>query len=139
MRVCIVSVLVACLAACSSGGGKPDAGNDAGDQVTLDVRTGPYMSSCLAAGETNCLFLTGAQVQMGSFQQSVDDRLRLVYVGSHHNWYDEYLILLDPPAGDTQAIWIDAPDFMGNTGYLIKLDAGFNEVSKDEITDWQQS
>jgi hypothetical protein len=83
--------------------------------------------------------LTGAQVQMGSFQQSVTDRLSLVYVGTHHNWRDEYLILLDPPAGNSHTIWIDAPDFMGNTGYLIKFDASFNEVSRDEITDWQQN
>jgi hypothetical protein len=110
-----------------------------GDQVVLDVRMGPYMSSCLADGETSCLFLTGAQISMGSFQQTVTDRLSLVYVGTHHNWYDEYLILLDPPAGSTHVIWIDAPDFMGNTGYLIKLDASFNEVGRDEITDWQQN
>ncbi|MFC1654513.1 hypothetical protein ACFL2F_01800, partial [Myxococcota bacterium] len=110
-----------------------------GDQVILDVRTGPYMRSCLAAGETNCLFLTGAQVQIGTFQQAVSDRLALVYVGSLHNWYDEYLILLDPPAGNTHAVWVDAPDFMGNPGYLIKFDASFNEVSRDEITDWQQN
>lgn len=94
---------------------------------------------CLAAGETSCLFLTGAQVQIDTFQQAVDDRLALVYVGSHHNWYDEYLILLDPPAGSTHAVWVDAPDIMGNTGCLIQMDANFNEVSRDEITDWQQN
>ena len=110
-----------------------------GDQIVLDVRSGPYMTSCLAAGETSCLFLTNAQVQLGSFQQEISDRLRLVYVGSHHNWYDEYLILLDPPAGNTHAVWVDAPDFMGNTGYVIQMDASFNEVSRDEITDWQQN
>ena len=107
--------------------------------MVLDVRMGPYMSSCLADGETNCLFLTGAQVQIGTFQQAVTDCLSLVYVGSHHNWDDEYLILLDPPAGNTHFVWVVAPDFMGNTGYVIKMDASFNEVSRDEITDWQQN
>jgi hypothetical protein len=108
-----------------------------GDRVVMDVRGGPYMNSCLAAGETSCLFLTGAQVQLGAFQQEVSDRLRLVYVGSHHNWYDEYLILLDPPAGDSHAVLVDAPDIMGNTPYLIQMDAEFNEVSRREINDWQ--
>lgn len=109
------------------------------DQIVLDVRTGPYMSSCLAAGETSCLFLTGAQVNLDTFQQSIAERLRLVYVGSHHNWDDEYLILLDPPAGNTHVVWVDAPGFMGSTGYVIQMDANFNEVGRDEITTWQQN
>jgi hypothetical protein len=106
-----------------------------GHRVNLDMRGGV---GCRMVGETACLFLTSARVQLSNFdEQAIHDRFRLVYVGSHHNWDDEYLIFLNPPAGNTHVVLVDAPSYMGSTGYVIQMDANFNEVSRDEITDWQ--
>ncbi|MBW1871613.1 MAG: hypothetical protein JRJ19_06080 [Deltaproteobacteria bacterium] len=108
-----------------------------GDLILLEEREGPYMRACQAAGETSCLFLTSASVQSGEFQQTISDRLRLVYAGSHHNWNDQFLLLLDPPNSNVAAILVEAPDFMGNTGSVSYMDADFKEVSQEEIVDWQ--
>jgi hypothetical protein len=108
-----------------------------GDQFLLEEREGPYMRACLAAGETSCLFLTSASVQSGEFQQTINERLRLVYAGSHHNWNDQFLLLLDPPNSNIAAILITAPDFMGNPGSVDYMNSEFTEIAKEEIVDWQ--
>jgi hypothetical protein len=107
------------------------------DVVVLEERAGPYMRVCQAAGETSCLFLTRAEVTMGDFHQEITDRFLLVYSGSHHNWYDEFLLVLDPPDQDVAALLVIAPDFrMGGPGAVVYLNASLAEISRVSIKEW---
>lgn len=108
-----------------------------GDRVKLTVHMGPWYDACFATGETACLFLTGARVELGDHQAEVDDRLRLVYSGSHHNWFDQYLVLLDPPAGDVHALLAIAPGFSGEPSpEFVYLDADLAELRREAVSEW---
>ncbi|MBN2497983.1 MAG: hypothetical protein JXR96_25540 [Deltaproteobacteria bacterium] len=107
-----------------------------GDRIELEIRQGPWYDTCLVAGETACYFLVRAELELGAYQASVEDRFRLVYNGSHHNWFDKYLLLLDPPAGDVHAVLVIAPDFSGANGEVVKLDAELAEISRETIAEW---
>jgi len=108
-----------------------------GDRVELTVHRGPWYDACFAAGETACLFLTRARVELGDHQADVDDRLRLVYSGSHHNWFDQYLVLLDPPAGDVHALLAIAPGFSGEPSpEFVYLDADLGKLRREAVSAW---
>ena len=112
-----------------------------GDQIKLVVRQGPYDKSCLCSGETACLFLTWAEVKLGDYTATVDDCLKLVYVGSHHNWHDQYLVLLDPPATDVHAVRIIAPDVFidpPRDPEFIYLDSSMNELRRESNVTWNE-
>jgi hypothetical protein len=113
-----------------------------GDQIKLVVRQGPYFESCDCVGETACLFLTWAEVKLGDYTATVDDCLSLVYVGSHHNWHDQYLVLLDPPAADVHAVRIIAPDIFTQPPRdpeFIYLDSAMNELRRESSVTWQDN
>jgi hypothetical protein len=113
-----------------------------GDQIKLKVHQGPYYESCLCAGETACLFLTWAELKLGDYTATVDDCLKLVYVGSHHNWHDQYLVLLDPPATDVHAVRIIAPDMFAQPPRdpeFVYLDSGMNELRRESNVTWQDN
>jgi len=112
-----------------------------GDQIKLVVRQGPYYESCLCAGETACLFLTWADLKLGDYTATVDDCLKLIYVGSHHNWHDQYLVLLDPPATDVHAVRIIAPDVFTQPPRdpeFVYLDSGMNELRRESNVTWNE-
>jgi hypothetical protein len=112
-----------------------------GDQIKLMVHQGPYYESCLCAGETACLFLTWAELKLGDHTATVDDCLKLVYVGSHHNWHDQYLVLLDPPATDVHAVRIIAPDTFTQPPRdpeFVYLDSSMNELRRESNVTWQE-
>ncbi|MBW2701834.1 MAG: hypothetical protein JRF33_13545 [Deltaproteobacteria bacterium] len=110
---------------------------DASRSFTITLQQGPWYEGCMVAGETACLFFIQATLQAGDFSQTVTDRFRLIYAGNHHNWFDDHLVLLDPPR-DNEAAWlILEPDHMGNPGQLTIMDSSFNEIETHEITDWQ--
>jgi hypothetical protein len=112
-----------------------------GDQIKLVVRQGPYYESCLCSGETACLFLTLAELNLGDYTATVDDCQRLVYVGSHHNWHDQYLVLLDPPATDVHAVRIIAPDVFTQPTLdpeFVYLDSSMNELRRESNVTWQE-
>jgi hypothetical protein len=108
------------------------------DRVELTVHQGPWYYTCFAAGETACLFLTGARLQIGDHQAEVTDRLGLIYSGSHHNWFDNYLILLDPPAGDVHALLAVAPGVPGEPrdAAFVYLGADLGELRREPVSDW---
>ncbi len=115
-----------------------EASTAGGDKVRLEVGVGPWFESCFAAGETACLFLTRAEVSVGQAKQVITDRFRLIYVGGHHNWNDEYLILLDPPLGATAALLVKEPPlFSGKPGEVRYLDAAL-KVTKTEALSWKE-
>lgn len=112
-----------------------------GDQIRLKVHQGPWYESCLCSGETACLFLTWAELKLGDHTATVDDCLKLVYVGSHHNWHDQYLVLLDPPAADVHAVRIIAPDVFVDPARdpeFVYLDAAMNELRRESSVTWQE-
>ena len=110
------------------------------DTVDLEVRQGPYQLSCFAAGETACLFLTKAVVKINGTSQTIEDRSRLVYFGSHHNWADQFIIFLSPAIGNIGAVVAKEPVFgVGDPdGKLVYLDSSNNPLSTQTAT-WQVS
>ncbi len=110
----------------------------AAEHLVLDVRQGLYGDSCLSTGETECLFFTRAELRLNEGLIDISDRLRLVYVGSHHNWNDRFLILLEPAIGDASFLLVVAPSFMGDPGQVLRLDVDGVEISRAEITAWQR-
>ncbi len=107
------------------------------DKVHLELGSGPFSwdGGCYASGHTICLFLTSATITLGQQSQIVTDRFRLIYVGNHHNWDDEYLILLEPPLGTTAALLVQEPPLSSSRGELRYLDAAMT-VIKTEALDW---
>ncbi len=114
-----------------------DASTAGGDRLRLELNIG---SSCFASGMTTCLHLTRAEVTLGQERQRITDSFRLVYAGNHHNWHDEYLILLDPPLGATAALLIEEPPpfSSGEQGELRYLDAAL-KVTRTEALNWRTS
>jgi len=111
----------------------------AGTRVELELRSGGWGGACSMVGETACYFLTRAAYARGAYQEEITDRWQLVYNGSHHNWADRYLLLLAPPDGASAALLILSPDFFTQQGAaLVHLDAGLQEISREELTTWQQ-
>ncbi len=119
-----------------------DASTAGGDRVRLELDVGPghWLPSCFASGMTACLHLTRAEVTLGQERQRITDRFRLVYAGDHHNWYDKYLILLDPPLSATAALLIEEPSpfSSGELGKLHYLDAAL-KVTRTEALNWSTS
>jgi len=112
-----------------------------GDQIKLAVRQGPYYESCQCNGETACLFLTRAELNLGEYTATVDDCLKLIYVGSHHNWLDQYLVLLDPPADDVHAVRIIAPSVFTQPPRdpeFVYLDSSMNELRRESDVTWNE-
>jgi len=113
-----------------------------GDQIKLVVHQGPYYESCQCNGETACLFLTRAELNVGEQTATVDDCLKLIYVGSHHNWLDQYLVLLDPPATDVHAVRIIAPSMFTQPSRdpeFVYLDSAMNELRRESDVTWQDN
>ena len=94
-----------------------------GSNIELELRDGPYYRACLAGGKTQCRFLVSGKVRLGTYQSNISDRFRLVYAGSHHNWNDEYLILLDPPTAGIAALLVSEPDQQ-----LVLMDSDFVQL-----------
>jgi len=115
------------------------ASSASGAAVELELRQGPWYDSCFASGETACYFLTRASYARGAHRADIADRWRLVYNGSHHNWNDRYLVLLDPPDGDVRAALVLSPDFFTHEGAaLVLLDAALQELAREALTTWEQ-
>jgi hypothetical protein len=111
----------------------------AGAAIDLELRSGGWNGACYMVGETACYFLVQAAYARGPYQADINDRWRLVYNGSHHNWMDRYLLLLDPPDGATAAVLLISPDFFTQLGAaIVYLDADFQELSREDLTTWQQ-
>jgi len=111
-----------------------------GHRIELTLKEGPYYDSCMLAGETQCYFLTRAAVKLGAYEADIEDRFRLIYNGSHHNWYDKYLLILDPPADDVHAVLAIAAGFNDNPpAEFVYLDADLEELSRESDVDWQET
>jgi hypothetical protein len=71
-------------------------------------------------GETSPSNLVWAQVTLGGETREVSDYFHLVYAARHHNWGEEYLVILDPPVGDVHGLYCmdsgdigtDPPEFL---------------------------
>jgi hypothetical protein len=94
---------------------------------------------CRMTGETACYYLTSAGFERGAYRTEIADRWRLVYNGSHHNWYDRYLVALEPPDGETAFVLAISPDFFTQDGAeLVYLDRDFSELAREPVQTWQQ-
>ena len=106
-----------------------------GDQVEMDMR---YCRACNCAGNTTCYYLQSAEVNLGTYQDLVDEHFRLVYSAGHHNEGECFLILLDPPAGQAAALLVVGPPLGSTEGAeLLRLDTDLNEIGREAITEWQ--
>ncbi len=57
------------------------------------------------AGETSPSNLIRAEVTIAGSTREISDYYQLVYAAEHHNWFEEYLVILDPPIGDVHAVY----------------------------------
>ena len=113
---------------------------DASRAFAITLQLEPHIGeSCSVSGQTGCYFFMEATLQAGDFSQTVTDRFRLIYAGNHHNWFDDHLVLLDPPNGNEAAWLISEPDIyvLNTPGHLTIMDADFEVIEIHEITDWQ--
>jgi hypothetical protein len=87
------------------------------------------------AGCTICYYLSQADVELGSYQETVTDHFRLTYSAAHHNINPHHLVILDQPQNGVAALLVDNnPCF---TDDLIHLDADLSEVGREAIVDCQ--
>jgi hypothetical protein len=106
-----------------------------GDHVLAEVL---YAQACQVAGNTNCEEVDYAELSLGGVQRVLSDPDALIYSAGHHNFGQQYLLLLDTPIGETTAVLVEAPD-MGQTqgGALIRLDESLTPLGSEPFTDWQ--
>ena len=104
-----------------------------GDRLVLDVRGS---MPCMIAGNTTCYFLLNAQFN----QTLVDEHFHLVYSAGHHNEGEHFLIILDPPEGQTAALLVIAPPLLSpDGGELVYLDSDLAELSREPLSEWQST
>lgn len=104
-----------------------------GDSLVLDVRGS---MPCMISGNTSCYFLYNAQFN----QTLVAEHFHLVYSAGHHNDGEHFLIILEPPEGQTAALLVIAPPLASTEGgELVRLDADLLEIGREVITDWQST
>jgi hypothetical protein len=58
-------------------------------------------------GETTPANLVRAEVMIAGSSRVETDYFKLVYAGGHHNWFEKYLVILDPPMGDVHAVYCE--------------------------------
>jgi hypothetical protein len=126
------------LSSCTAEGFEPwriTATMPGGDGFTVDFRYEPP-----AAG-SGPLFPTRAQVTLGGQTTTVDDYLRLVYAGEHHNWNNQYWVLFEPPvtyAGHAvHGLWIDEEPYQTQLEAAYTLDASLAPLDSLTVTTYQ--
>jgi hypothetical protein len=108
-----------------------------GDRVVMDVRGS---MPCMISGNTTCYYFNSAQVTLDGGQTTVDEHFQLVYSAGHHNEGEEFLIILDPPAGQTAALLVVAPPLLSpDGGELVYLDSSLTELSREPLSEWQST
>jgi hypothetical protein len=108
-----------------------------GDRLVLDVRGS---MPCMISGNTTCYYFTSAQVTLGGGQMTVDEHFQLVYSAGHHNEGEEFLVIIDPPVGQTAALLLIAPPMLSpDGGELVYLDSNLTELSREPLSEWQST
>jgi hypothetical protein len=108
-----------------------------GDRLVLDVRGS---MPCMISGNTTCYLLFGADVTLSGGQLTVDEHFQLVYSAGHHNEGEEFLVIIDPPEGQTAALLVIAPPMLTpDGGELVYLDTSLTELSREPLSEWQST
>jgi hypothetical protein len=90
----------------------------------------------MIAGNTSCYFLLNAQFN----QTLVEEHFHLVYSAGHHNEGEHFLIILDPPMGQTAALLVIAPPLLSpDGGELVYLNSSLSELSREPLSEWQST
>ncbi len=108
---------------------------ESGDHLLARIR---HARACMVAGNTGCEEIDHAELSLGGVQHVIDEPGALIYSAGHHNLDQEYLIILDPPVGETAAVLVETPNLGASEGgALLRLDASLSPLSSDTFVDWQ--
>jgi hypothetical protein len=95
------------------------------DRIRLDKR---YYTQTFASGPAS---LVRARVTLGGVNRETDDYFSLVYSAVHHNWREEYLVLLDPPIGEIHGVVIEREN-----QEAVYLDADLAEQTRKTLVEY---
>jgi hypothetical protein len=112
------------------------AATASGVEVQLDLVMG---RACQVSGNTSCWMLGGAQVWIAGQSQKIADPFRLVYSASHHNYLENFLVILDAPAQGTAALLLAGPESPGEQAWVISLDTALVELGREPATTWEET
>jgi len=98
-----------------------------GDRAVLHKR---HQIPVAASGPCNIVY---ADVIVDGQPREVDDYFLLVYAAQHHNWNEEYVVLLDPPVGDVHAILLREHDLWQPPEKMIYLGAAYQELRQRDL------
>ncbi|MDQ3365888.1 MAG: hypothetical protein M3680_10715 [Myxococcota bacterium] len=87
------------------------------------------------------LFVTRGEVTLGGQTAVVDDYVRLVYAGEHHNWNNQYWVLFDAPltyAGHpVYGLWVDEEDYTSTLEAAWTLGPNRQPLDALPVTDYR--
>lgn len=95
------------------------------DRIRFNKR---YYTQTFASGP---VMLVWAQVTLAGTTHEVDNYFSLVYSAIHHNWREEYLLLLDQPIGPVHGVLIER-----DNQEAVFLDADLKEQTRKTLVEY---
>lgn len=103
-----------------------------GDRAVLHKRHEIPMAG---SGPCNIVY---ADVIVDGQPREVADYFQLVYAAEHHNWNEEYVVVLDPPVGDVHAILLQEHDLWQPPDQMIYLGDAFQEIRRRDLQSYSE-
>lgn len=104
-----------------------------GDRVMLDKR---LELSIAGTGSAN---ITRAEVNVDGVTREIEDYFCLVYAADHHNWNEQFVILLDPPVGNVHGLLLEKHDYWQDPVELIYLDSEIEEFARKPLISFTET
>jgi hypothetical protein len=79
-----------------------------------------------------------AEVIVDGQSRAVDDYFLLVYAAEHHNWNENYAVLLDPPVGEVHAVLLQEHNLWQPPEQMIYLDADLQEIRRTDLQSYDE-
>ena len=79
-----------------------------------------------------------AEASVGATTRQVGAYFDLVYAAFHHNWSEQYLVLLDPPVGDVHALLLQDPDYNDPPVELSYLGETMNVLRSSPLSSYSE-